>query len=224
MRSRCRCEIVLILCSSVLFLLPFEARAQAPLAGTLQWQANRARAQGSSTAEIVLGIESFDYTPTLSDIAKQSLFVDGLVESSIVVATPDAFDVQTWYRVKVLARGQQPSANRVAAKVFKIPEQLRDLQSDEIAVRTVGGTAVVDGISITETAEPPLTVGARYLFFLDPTTQPSIYDPTLAPPVQIDKGGTILHPAKKTNFSRSIEGYRDAEELEREVQRAARNH
>jgi hypothetical protein len=159
----------------------------------------------------------------LAETATHSLPVDGVVETSVVYGAPDSINVETWYKVKVLWRGPEPSVHPATVKET-VPEQLRDLGQDEILVMRIGGTAVVDGVSITEWAEKPLAAGQRYLFFLDSLKDAGAYMTGLTEPVEVDEQGNLVHPAKKTVFSWSIAGFRDADELERFVQQITQKH
>ena len=223
MSSRCFLGLLLMSCSSAFFLSVSATSAQAQAGGTLQWRANLAKSQGQTSTGMLLHIEPFDYTSTLSETATQSLLVDGVVESSVVYGAPDSINVETWYKVKVLWRGPEPSVHPATVKET-IPEQLRDLRPDEILLMREGGTVIVDGVSITERGVKPLAVTKRYLFVLESLRNASAYTTTLTEPVEVDDQGNIVHPAKMTVFSRSIAGYRGADELERYVQQITQKH
>jgi hypothetical protein len=211
----------------VLCLSASEAIAQAGSVGpTLQWHANRAKSAGQTSYEFGPDQVGFDYTPKLTEIIKNNLLVDGLVESSFVEAPSNAFSIFTWYKIKVLSRGQEPSVSRMAVK-NEIPEQLRMLGPDEIIVRAFGGTAIVDGVTLTVWGEPRLTIGKRYLFFLDSRlvyvpdsmSHQSAYDiGFMTRPLLVDEQGKIQHPSEKTTFLRSVEGFQDVDGLERYAQ------
>lgn len=223
MQSRFVARLLLAFGSSVLFLSASGAHAQAPLPGSLQWRANLARSKGQTRTEIVQFDEAGDSTSTLAETITQSLFIDGVVESSAVSGAPDSAYVETWYKIKVLARGPEPRP-REAYPSGPIPEQLGELRPDEIFVIRLCGTAVVDDISISEHLERPLVESKRYLLFLDPLRHTGAYWTGLTPPVDVDGHGYLVHPAKETNFSRSVAKYRKATELERDIQRMTQNH
>lgn len=223
MQSQFLAQLLLTFSASVLFLSASGARAQAPLPGSLQWRANLAKSQGQTRTEILQFEEAGDSTSTLAETITQSLFIDGVVESSAVSGAPDSEYVETWYKVKVLARGPEPRP-REAYPSGPIPEQLGELRSDEILVVRLCGTAVVNGISISEHLERPLVESKRYLLFLDPLKHTGAYWTGLTPPVDVDGHGHLVRPAKETNFSRSVAKYRNVTELERDVRRMTQKH
>ena len=215
-------------CAAVLILLAWCASAQpAGMVGTLQWYANRAKSGGQTSYAFGPDEGKFDYTPKLEEIVKSYLLVDGVVESTFVYALNNSTHIETWYKIRVLSRGQEPSIIMPASAKMKmaIPEQLGIFDSDEVALCEFGGSAVIDGVSLTARGEPPLIMGKRYLFFLDSTAVSNAYtNGSVTRPVLVDENGTIQHPSKKTTYLRSIDGFRDLDELKRYVRQVVQQH
>jgi len=205
-------------CSLGLWLISVGVHAQTGMVGTLQWTANRAKAAGQSTYTFGPVLENFDYTPKLAQVVNDDLLVSGMVESSFVEAVPTSFNIQTWYKIKVQMRGPEPSAKNRLMGDAKIPDVLQPLASDEVIVCVLGGTAEIEGVTLTQIVDPPLTLGKRYLLFLEPMTTGAAYHiGFMTTPVLVDERGKIEHPDKVTPFLRSIDWVHDVEELKRYV-------
>jgi hypothetical protein len=146
----------------------------------------------------------------LKELILQSLIVDGEVLSSTVDAS-DGFEIYTWYRVRVLSRGPEPSWVGVV-NGGDVPESLPRPNDGEILVRLHGGTVVVDGITITQDDKPQLTIGSRYLFFLEPLRDGAFVPTYQSWPVELNDNGIINH-ASHSKFAQRFDRFQTLQDL-----------
>jgi hypothetical protein len=178
------------------------AKADASPPTSLKWYAEIAKQRGLTSTGAIDTPEAEPVRP-LKELIAKSLVIDGAVQS-VTVDWSDGFQVFTWYRIKVFIRGPEPSWRGVV-HMGEIPKSLPHAESDEIYLRLYGGTAVVDGITITmDYGEPKLVVGSRYLFFLEPLINKAYVSTYQSEPVMLDSGGLIDHSYKR-NFSRRFD-------------------
>ncbi len=139
--------------------------ADQQLPGSLSWWASNAKAKGQTKIEIG-PIQGNDYTPALNQTIANSYIVQGAVATGVVDHS-DGFHIYQWY--KVTRTSQSANQNKVKPALSKqLPAGL-SVSADTLLVRIAGGTAVIDGVQITESGPPPLSAGHTYLFFLDRT-------------------------------------------------------
>jgi len=135
-----------------------------PRPGTLQWHAQQAKSKGKASAEIV-------EFPGLSD---QSNLDEAVERYTVVTAIPIASAVQpetgtilTWHKFRVVSVLSKASKCEPCDPAPNIPPRLLPLLPSEIAVPLEGGTARVDGVTITvRAAAPRLEMNQLYLLFL----------------------------------------------------------
>ena len=199
----------LLILAIALFPLTILAKAQTqPIGGTLAWRAQIAKDRGLKSITMG-GSHENDLQMNLREQLHNSLVIDGEVESSTVDAS-DGASIYSWYRVKVIARGPTPTWV-VQGHEGRIPASLKSVGEGEILVRLDCGSVVVDGITITEVREPSLTLGKRYLLFLEPyeiSTRPTeLFVSTLqTEPTELDRDGSIVH-ARKSSFTDKLANF-----------------
>jgi len=134
--------------------------------GTLKWHAQQAKQKGLRKLTLANPLGFFASANSLDEV---------LAAYSVLVATPMAKAVEidsgrqilTIYKLQVLRRlADHPPAPDTLQR--QIPAAFGRLQDNEIVVTQYGGTAVVDGVEITQNDPkfPLMVEGRRYLLFL----------------------------------------------------------
>ncbi len=147
--------------------------ATQPRLGSLEWYAKRAHDEKKSS--ITVGPHSILY-------AELEPLDDALLHNTVVVATllqsdttHDDATIETWRKYKIdkklTTQSISISANkdeRFRAMLAQAPESLLPLQTGEFLAIDDGGTANIDGVTVTYPGEgtQTLTVGSKHLMFL----------------------------------------------------------
>jgi hypothetical protein len=161
----CKSELSLMrrLLNVALFACLLSAQTPEPRPGTLRHLAAKAKQLGHITIEV--------NAPTLLTAEIDSL-ADALREHSVLLvrlrdsftATDGQSDIVTYYRfrlLQILYRGVSDPSLQPRAGIFD------DVQSDEVVVPVLGGTAVVDGVTIKMKSHVVgFETGPDYLIFV----------------------------------------------------------
>ena len=132
--------------------------------GTLQWQAELAKAHGKNSIEVASQPGPSDQGH-LDEALPFYTVVKAVPMSTIVQPTEDT--ILTWYKFRVITVFSKATKCEPCAAAPSIPPELLPLWSDEIAVFVEGGTATVDGVVITVRAgSPHFEIDRTYLLVL----------------------------------------------------------
>lgn len=212
--------------TAILFsLVAFAIGAESPLArsqatqnegavlpSSLRWYAQIAKTRGQSVLDLV-STETYDYSPSLTESLRKDLLVKGTVLSQTVDYS-NGFEIFRWYRVRVLSRGPERTfVNNL--EHASIPDSVKHVGSDEIMVRVHGGTAVIDGITITQPGLPTLKDGQSYAFFLDKTPFGFYTLGFETTPVAITSNGSLdASSGGNKRFVRQLRAYHSYEDVQ----------
>ena len=125
-----------------------EELKRSPDRGKLSWHAQMAKAKGEK--KVVLN-------STIEDYAVPRTWEDALSNYNLVVAEPlysksyaTTYDVQTWYKFRVLEELSAPNTYCTDCPTSNDPPaDLLPLQPDEFLSAKLGGETTVDGVVIT---------------------------------------------------------------------------
>ena len=213
--------LVTISAKSPLAMGQTPANKETVLPSSLRWYAQIAKAHGQSSLELS-STETHDYSPPLTDSLRKDLLVKGVVISQTVDFS-DGFKIFRWYKVRVLSQGPNRSfVNKLAHA--SLPDLAKHIESDEIIVRVHGGTAVVDGVTITQPGPPALKNGEQYAFFVNRTPF-GFYTPGFGTaPVAITSAGHLdVASGSNTQFSRQLRAYHSFEDVQQLAMRTKAN-
>jgi len=200
-------------CVSLLLSSIFVGAQSTPLPSSLAWYAQLARQRGQTSITLASG-ETHDYTPPLSDTLRKSLVLRGIVVEH-TTDTSDGFKIRQFYRIHVLAQGaKKPSASTAAVSV-QPPTHFQTPSSGEIILYTDGGTAVIDGVSITQPGPALLQIQKPYLFFLTPQSN-GIYTLSFnTKPLPLDGQGKIdFSSAGSSKFVQQLRPFQSYSDVE----------
>jgi hypothetical protein len=176
---------------------------------SLKWYAEKAKLRGDTTVErgnLVGG----DAPRPLKELVKQSLVVDGKVESSTVDAS-DGYHIFTWYKIKVLTKGATPEWRGVFNR-GSVPDTVEHVHGDEFLLRLTCGAVVIDGVTVTQQGQAPLTVDKRYVFFLEPLTDNAYVTAYQSTPVELDEKGLLIH-SPHSAFSQRLQQFQSVQDV-----------
>lgn len=152
-------------CASLLFLSSTFVIAQTTaLPSSLAWWAQVAQERGQKAITLGTG-ETQDYTPPLIETLRQNLVLRGTVVEH-TTDTSDGFKIRQFYKIHVLAQGPNRRPASTSSISVRPPSHFQGSSSDELILYTDGGTAIVDGVTITQPGPDILEAQKTYLFFL----------------------------------------------------------
>jgi len=132
--------------------------------GTLQWQAEQAKANGKNSIESWTSPGPMDQGH-LDEARPFYTVVKAIPVSSTVQPEPNT--ILTWYKFKLASVVSKATKCETCAAAPNIPPNLLPVSSNEIAVFVEGGTATVDGVAITVRATTShFEMNRPYLLFL----------------------------------------------------------
>ncbi len=145
-----------------------------PARGSLAWHATKARNEGKSA--VTLGPTIFEYPesePSLDEaLVRSTVLVASLLESK---TSTTEFQILTWRKYRIVERLAMQSRElppqldqNWQAELALAPKSMLPLASDEFLTDDYGGTAKIDGVTITMTRDgtQDLPVGGRHLVFV----------------------------------------------------------
>ncbi len=147
-----------------------EAQTNPPAEGSLRWYAQQSAANGETQFALILS-PRIPVAASLSDaIEDYGLVVGELVtQESVWYDPPDK--IYTWYKFRVTETlKQKPYVPCVTCTFTPTPPaSLLPLQSNEILVPLLGGSALIDSVVIETNIEDfgGLVEGQKYLLFLN---------------------------------------------------------
>lgn len=147
-----------------------KAQQPAPLPGGMRWYAQRSAANGETAFSIMLAPRTPRATDLNQALANYGVAVAELLnQESVWYDPPDA--IYTWYKFRVAESLTTKPYIPCPSCTFSPtpPASMLPLQSGEILVPMLGGSAVVDDVAIEPTIEDfdGLVTGQRYLLFLN---------------------------------------------------------
>ena len=165
--------ITLVVAILVFFgILSFQDKAgierleRSPERGKLVWYAQLAKAKGQHRV---------DLRPTV-DYAVPRTWDDALANYHLVVAEPvysksyaTTYDVQTWYKLRVVEELSAPNASCAdCGSTITPPAELLPVQTGEFLTAKQGGETMVEGVRVTSSdpSFPDFETGKRYLLLV----------------------------------------------------------
>jgi hypothetical protein len=163
---------ILVLCCAGCKVTSTKRTQSVPEQGTVEWHVQQAKAKGETKVSLAqfpgMGQES-----NLDQALEYSTIVSAIPISSAVQIGKDT--IFTWYKFKIMsflskAERCDPPCNSAPIP----PSSLLPLAPDEIAIPFGGGTAVVDGVTVTVSAERShFKANEKYILFLDSSADSS---------------------------------------------------
>lgn len=139
---------------------------KSPDRGKLNWHAQMAKAKGEQNVLLRSSIVNYAVPRSLDD---------ALTNYHLVIAEPiysrsyaTTYDLQTWYKFRLLEELSSPSKSCVDCDSIDPPVELLPLEPHEFLTAKVGGETNVDGINITsnDPTFPNFEIGRRYLLLV----------------------------------------------------------
>ena len=154
--------------ASVAGILLSRATAQEAEHGTLMWEIQKAKAEGRTAIEISsigcgMGVQRLDFS-----LAHYSLVVARPIEQHVYAET---YNLVTWYKFKIVETLSHKAPTGFIGKQLAdipIPAALLPLNSDEMVMAKIGGTLVIDGVTVNAYSNSPrFNLSENYLLFLE---------------------------------------------------------
>ena len=148
----------------------FEAQTSPPAQGSLRWYAEQSTARGEKQIALILS-PRIPVAATLNDAMNNfSVAVGELIaQESVWYDPPDS--IYTWYKFRLTETLTQKPYVPCDTCTFtpNAPASLLPLQSGEILVALLGGSAMIDNVLIDAIIEnfAGVTLGRKYLLFLN---------------------------------------------------------
>ncbi len=171
--------------------------------GTLDWYAQKAQAEGTAGYKFRGGMIEYNQPDSWDQVLSTYSFVVVEVISSRSYATAANYDIDTWYKLKVIETLSQKDVMACdACPTFPVaPDYMLPLQANEILVSKAGGTLDYNGVTlISESTDfPDFLTSQRYLLILKLNASSRVGDIEIGPAgvYKINSAGIMepLHPA-----------------------------
>ena len=182
------------------------------LPSSLRWYAEIAKAHGQSSVDLA-STETHDYSPSLTESLRKDVLVKGIVVSQ-TLDWSDGFKIFRWYRVRVLSHGPDRAFTNTLEHA-SIPNSAKNIGSDEILIRVHGGTAVIDGVAISQPGPLALKDGQQYAFFVNKTSFGFYTLGFETTPVAINSAGSFDFSSSGNKlFTRQLRAYHSFEDVQ----------
>src|SRR5262245_7334180 len=134
---------------------------------TLASIAKKAKAKGITKVNLPVAEERQAVVRDFDDaVSRHTVVIAQLIDKTSLVNDPLSLDIDTFYKLKILEKISDPSTP-CCSSVAEIPATLSQLMEDEIYLRGIGGTIVVDGVEFTQKEFiGQLLTNQNYIFFL----------------------------------------------------------